>query len=84
MFGFLLSIAVASTVATATSPTATVAISTLLPRGQRAVGAHDPPPGQLMRVHLCEKTPGEPGRPAAIGFHAERGYGLGFIGEHIL
>ncbi len=26
----------------------------------------------------------EPGRPAAIGVHAERGYGLGFIGEHIL
>ncbi len=26
----------------------------------------------------------EPGRPAAIGIHAERGYGLGFIGEHIL
>jgi NADH-quinone oxidoreductase subunit M len=26
----------------------------------------------------------EPGRPAAIGIHAERGYGLGFIGAHIL
>ncbi|MEZ4293854.1 MAG: NADH-quinone oxidoreductase subunit M [Polyangiaceae bacterium] len=26
----------------------------------------------------------EPGRPAAIGIHAELGYGLGFIGEHIL
>jgi NADH-quinone oxidoreductase subunit M len=26
----------------------------------------------------------EPGRPAAIGIHAERGYGLGFIGDHIL
>jgi NADH-quinone oxidoreductase subunit M len=26
----------------------------------------------------------EPGRPAAIGIHAERGYGLGFIGEHAL
>jgi NADH-quinone oxidoreductase subunit M len=26
----------------------------------------------------------EPGRLAAIGIHAERGYGLGFIGEHIL
>ena len=28
--------------------------------------------------------PAEPARPAAIGIHAERGYGLGFIGEHIL
>jgi NADH-quinone oxidoreductase subunit M len=28
--------------------------------------------------------PGEPGRPAAIGVHAERGLGLSFIGEHIL
>jgi NADH-quinone oxidoreductase subunit M len=27
---------------------------------------------------------GEPGRPAAIGIHAERGYGLGIIGDHIL
>ena len=26
----------------------------------------------------------EPGRPAAIGIHAERGLGLGFLGEHIL
>jgi NADH-quinone oxidoreductase subunit M len=26
----------------------------------------------------------EPARPAAIGIHAERGYGLGFIGQHIL
>jgi NADH-quinone oxidoreductase subunit M len=26
----------------------------------------------------------EPGRVAAIGIHAERGYGLGFIGAHIL
>jgi NADH-quinone oxidoreductase subunit M len=26
----------------------------------------------------------EPGRPAAIGIHAERSLGLGFIGEHIL
>ena len=26
----------------------------------------------------------EPGRPAAMGIHAERGVGLGFIGEHIL
>jgi NADH-quinone oxidoreductase subunit M len=26
----------------------------------------------------------EPGRPAAIGIHAERGLGLGFIGAHIL
>ena len=26
----------------------------------------------------------EPGRPAAIGIHAERGYGLPFIGDHIL
>jgi len=26
----------------------------------------------------------EPGRPAAIGIHAERGYGLGFIGDHVL
>ena len=26
----------------------------------------------------------EPGRPAAIGIHGERGYGLGFIGDHIL
>jgi NADH-quinone oxidoreductase subunit M len=29
-------------------------------------------------------TLGEPGRPSAIGIHAERGVGLGFIGEHIL
>ena len=28
--------------------------------------------------------PAEPARPAAIGIHAERGYGLGFIGQHIL
>ena len=28
--------------------------------------------------------PAEPARPAAIGIHAECGYGLGFIGEHIL
>ncbi len=26
----------------------------------------------------------EPGRPAAIGIHGERGYGLGFLGDHIL
>jgi NADH-quinone oxidoreductase subunit M len=26
----------------------------------------------------------EPGRPAAIGIHGERGYGLGFIGAHLL
>lgn len=26
----------------------------------------------------------EPGRTAAIGIHAERGYGLGFLGNHIL
>ena len=26
----------------------------------------------------------EPARPVAIGIHAERGYGLGFIGQHIL
>lgn len=26
----------------------------------------------------------EPARPAAIGVHAERGYGFGFIGEHVL
>jgi NADH-quinone oxidoreductase subunit M len=26
----------------------------------------------------------EPGRVAAIGIHAERGYGFGFIGQHIL
>jgi NADH-quinone oxidoreductase subunit M len=26
----------------------------------------------------------EPGRPAAMGIHAERGYGLAFIGDHIL
>jgi NADH-quinone oxidoreductase subunit M len=26
----------------------------------------------------------EPARPAAIGIHGERGYGLGFIGDHIL
>jgi NADH-quinone oxidoreductase subunit M len=28
--------------------------------------------------------PNEPGRPAAMGIHAERGLGLGFIGQHIL
>ena len=26
----------------------------------------------------------EPGRPAAIGIHAEKGYGAGFIGDHVL
>ena len=41
--------------------------------------------GQVL-IESDSLAPGaeEPGRPAAIGVHAERGYGLGFIGDHIL
>ena len=41
--------------------------------------------GQVV-IESSSLAPGaeEPGRPMAIGFHAERGYGLPFIGEHIL
>ena len=35
-------------------------------------------------VEPSQAAAGEPGRPAAIGIHAERDLGLGFVGEHIL
>ena len=40
--------------------------------------------GQVVVESDAISPGGEPGRPSAIGIHAERGYGLGFIGNHIL
>jgi NADH-quinone oxidoreductase subunit M len=39
--------------------------------------------GQIV-VESDSISPGQPSHPSAIGIHAERGYGLGFIGDHIL
>lgn len=40
--------------------------------------------GQVIIESDSVSPGGEPGHPAAIGIHAELGYGLGFIGDHIL
>jgi NADH-quinone oxidoreductase subunit M len=40
--------------------------------------------GQVIVESDSVSKTGEPSRPAAIGIHAERGYGLPFIGDHIL
>jgi NADH-quinone oxidoreductase subunit M len=66
----------------------------LIPPGEKRVATVKWAPGtararQLYGHVLVESdsvSPGsaEPGRPAAIGIHAERGYGLGFLGAHIL
>ncbi|MEO7330859.1 MAG: NADH-quinone oxidoreductase subunit M [Minicystis sp.] len=38
----------------------------------------------LLESDALGEDSGEPGRPVAVGIHAERGNGLGFIGDHIL